>query len=116
MLLGLVDLFFGARLREVARALGVPCELLRDATLLVERAAAGAHLVVVDMGARSGDPAAAVRALKADARTCKIPVVGFLHHQDEAALGAARAAGCDRILSRGGLTEKLPDLLRGALK
>jgi CheY-like chemotaxis protein len=105
------DLFFGARIRETAKQLGLPCELVRDPAKLVERAA-GARVVIVDMSLRGGDPAAAVRALKADPRTAGVPVVGYLFDAQEALIHAARAAGCDRVLSRGGLTQKLPEILR----
>jgi len=109
------DLFFGARIRETARQLGVACEVVKEPAALLERAA-GAAVIIVDMSLRAGDPAAAVRALKADERTRAIPVVGYLFDSDDAAIRAARAAGCDRVLSRGGLTQKLADIVRGALE
>lgn len=114
MLVALVaDLFFGARIRETAKQLGIPCELVREPDKLVERAAgAQARLVIVDMSLRAGDPAAAVRALKADERTKGIRVVGYLFDAQEELIKTARAAGCDKVLSRGGLTQKLPELLR----
>lgn len=116
MLLGLVgDLFFGARIRETAQQLGIDCELVKDPAALLERAAATTpRLVIVDMSLRRGDPAAAVRALKADERTRAVTVVGYLFDSDDAAIRAARDAGCDKVLSRGGLTQRLPELLRGA--
>jgi CheY-like chemotaxis protein len=107
------DLFFGARIRETARQLGVACELVRDPALLVERAAAApARLVIADMSLRAGDPAAAVSALKGDPRTAAIPVVGYLFDAQDELIRTARAAGCDRVLSRGGLTQKLPELIQ----
>jgi CheY-like chemotaxis protein len=112
MLVALVaDLFFGARIRETAKQLGIPCELVREPDKLLERAV-GAKLVIVDMSLRAGDPAAAVRALKADARTRDIRVVGYLFDAQDELIRTARAAGCDKVLSRGGLTQKLPELLR----
>lgn len=113
MVLGLVhDLFFGARIRETARALSVPCEIVKDPAVLLERAAAAQpSVVIVDMSLRSGDPAAAVRALKADGRTSTISVVGYLFDSDDAAIRAARAAGCDKVLSRGGFTQRLAEII-----
>jgi CheY-like chemotaxis protein len=112
MLVALVaDLFFDARIRETARQLDVPCEIVRDPARLPERAA-GARLIIVDMSLRHGDPAAAVRALKAAPATRDIPVVGYLYDAQVELIRTARAAGCARVLSRGGLTQKLPDLLR----
>jgi len=115
MVLGLVaDLFFGSRIREVARQLGVDVELVKTPETLVARAAEAApRLVIVDMSLRAGDPAGAVRALKADPRTQRVPVIGYLFDSDEERIREARAAGCDRVLSRGGFTNKLPELLEG---
>lgn len=104
------DLFFGARIRETARQLGVACEIVKDTAALVARAA-GARVIIVDMSLRVGDPAAAVRTLKADAGTRSIPIVGYLFDSDDAAIKAARAAGCDKVLSRGGLTQRLADIV-----
>src|SRR5215472_18962697 len=108
MVVGLVsDLFFAARIRETAKQLGVACVIVRDPAALATHAA-GARLVIVDMNLRGHDAAAAVRALKA---TSPARVVGFLFDDHEDLIRAARAAGCDQVLSRGGLTTKLPDLL-----
>jgi CheY-like chemotaxis protein len=104
------DLFFGARIRETARQLGVPCEIVKTPAALIELAA-GARVIIVDMSLRTGDPAQAVRALKGDPKTQAITIVGYLFDSDEAAIKAARAAGCDKVLSRGGLTQKLADII-----
>jgi CheY-like chemotaxis protein len=110
------DLFFSARIRETAAQLGVACETFRDPAALVARAAAAPpRLVVVDMNLKTGDAPGCVKALKDDPGTRDIPVVGYLFDAHEELIRAARAVGCDQVVSRGGLTKKLPDLLRGAL-
>ena len=110
MVLGLVsDLFFGARIRETAKQLGVACVIVRDPAALASHVA-GADLVIVDMNLKGHDAAAAVRELKA---RHAVRVIGYLFDAHEELIRAARAAGCDQVLSRGGLTKKLPDLLRG---
>src|SRR6266705_4933988 len=99
------DLFFSARIRETAKQLGTACEIFRDPAAVVARVVATAPgLVIVDMNLKTGDSAAAVRALKAAAPV--VPVVGFLHDAHEDLIRAAREAGCDKVLSRGGLTAK----------
>ncbi len=106
------DVFFSARIRETAKQLGTACEMFRDPDAIVARVAeARPDLVIVDMNLKTGDASAAVRALKAGAAA--VPVVGFLHDAHDELIRAARAAGCDKVLSRGGLTAKLPDLLAG---
>src|SRR5262249_8459083 len=111
MVVGLLnDLFFGARIRETAKQLGVACVILRDPAELAAQAA-GARLIIVDMNLRGADATAAVRALKADPATRAIRVVGYLFDAHDELIRAAREAGCDQVLSRGGLTRKLPELL-----
>jgi CheY-like chemotaxis protein len=116
MLLGLVaDLFFATRIRETARQLGIECAIERDPARLAARAVElSPSVIIADMSLRGGDPAAAVRALKADERTRAIPVVGYLFDSDEDGIRVARAAGCDKVLSRGGLTKRLPEIIAGA--
>jgi DNA-binding NarL/FixJ family response regulator len=119
MVIALVaDLFFSARIRETARLLEEECEIVRDpaalpAAVRTAAVAGKAKMVIVDMNVRTGDPAAAVRTLKTAPETQKVKIVGYLHDKDEAAIKAARAAGCDKVMSRGGLTRKLPELCAG---
>ena len=91
------DLFFAARIGAVARAAGV--ELVAGPQLAEACREDPPELIVLDLhGPR--DPLAAVRALKADARTRGVPVVGFYSHTDDALRRAALAASVDRVLPR----------------
>jgi protein-L-isoaspartate O-methyltransferase len=98
------DLFFSARIRETAKALGIGCEIFKNAEELGDPDG----LVIVDMEV-VGAPEA-VRAMK------RAHVVAYLHDANDAAIEAARAAGADKVLSRGGLTKKLPELLIDELR
>jgi CheY-like chemotaxis protein len=113
MVIGLLsDLFFSARIRETAKALGLPCEIVRDPAALrdaVRRLAP--RVVVADLNLKSGDAVAAIRELRADPETRAVPVIGFLHDVQEELMAAGEAAGCDRVLSKGQLTRLLPELL-----
>ena len=113
MVIGLLsDLFFSARLRETAKALGLPCEIVRDPAALRERVRTLApRIVIADLNLKSGDAVAAVRELRADPETRAVPIIGFLHDVQEELMAAGEAAGCDRVLSKGQLTRLLPDLL-----
>lgn len=106
------DLFFAARIAEVARSLGIE---------LLEAGPAGAFeiakreapdLIVMDLHA-IGDPLAEVRALRADPSTHAIPVVGFYSHVDQATREAALAAGVTQVMPRSQFTRRLPELLQG---
>jgi CheY-like chemotaxis protein len=69
-------------------------------------------LVVLDLSLQGLDPAIAVkrlRALSASPRT----IIAFGPHVHEERLAAARAAGCDRVLSRGQFDRSLDQILQG---
>jgi CheY-like chemotaxis protein len=106
------DLFFAARIVEVAKALGL--ELLQagpaGAFEVAKREAP--DLIVMDLHA-TGDPLAQVRALRGDPATRAIPVVGFYSHVDEATRLAALAAGVTQVMPRSQFTRRLPELLAG---
>jgi CheY-like chemotaxis protein len=108
------DLFFLSRLRAAAEARGAKVEVVRRADRLAGRAIeARPALVIVDMGTRGEDWAAAIRALRADPAGAALPVVAFGPHVDQEAQSEARAAGASRVLSNSRFTETLPDLLAG---
>jgi CheY-like chemotaxis protein len=112
MVLGLcTDLFFASRIAETARTLGVPCHVARTLDALLERArAAPPRLVIVDLVLRDIDAVAALRALRADPATASAELVAFSPHVMEDLADAAAATGA-RVLTRGQLTRKLPELL-----
>jgi DNA-binding NarL/FixJ family response regulator len=108
VLLVVPDLFFAARIREVAAAIG--------ATVTEATAAAAADrakdaaLAIVDLS--DGAAADTVRALRQAAP--HLQIVGFHPHVDVEARDAALAAGADQVLPRSAFTRRLAELLAGA--
>ena len=107
------DLFFSTRILATARTVGVPVDLIPLPRALAACTEALPALVLIDLHA-NGDPMGLVRALKADARTREIPVVGFYSHVETALRRAALEAGIDEALPRSAFTQRLPELLSGA--
>jgi len=58
------------------------------------------------------DAVAAVQRAKARPATRGIPLLGFCGHADTARQDAARAAGCDRVVTNGMVATQLPALLQ----
>ena len=106
------DLLFGSRIRSAAAHAGVNAVFVRSVADLAARAS-GAELVLLDLETRWLDAPAAIAALKADPATASVPLVAFGPHVAAAALGAARAAGADRVLARSAFVKLLPELLAG---
>jgi hypothetical protein len=99
------DLLFTSKIREVARQVGATVEGVRDAAQL-KAAAQAARLVIVDL--RRPDALEALDGLPAG-----VQAVGFIDHEREDVMEAARARGC-RALAKGKFATELP-LLVGTL-
>jgi CheY-like chemotaxis protein len=106
------DLFFATRIAAVANATGAGLVVVGLGEALERCAAAPPALLLLDLHA-PGDPPALVRALKADARTRGIPVVGFYSHVEADLRRDALAAGIDEALPRSAFVQRLPALLAG---
>jgi CheY-like chemotaxis protein len=66
---------------------------------------------VVELGADGAIDA--IRAIKADAALASTEIVGYCRHTEIDRIRAAKAAGCDRVLTQGELAELLPRILSG---
>ncbi|MBS2032264.1 MAG: hypothetical protein JST54_30470 [Deltaproteobacteria bacterium] len=98
------NLMFASKILETARALG-----LSAAQAAPDSAELGnAKLVLLDLEKLGAD---GVRALR---ERTKARLVGYASHVADDALSAARAAGCDEVLTRGQFSARLPQLLSGA--
>jgi CheY-like chemotaxis protein len=106
------DLFFWTRIESTAASLGADA---RYATLdeAIERCRIEPpDRLILDLHA-PGDPLGLVRAIRADARTSSIEVVGFYSHVDQGLRAAALEAGVNRVMPRSAFTARLPEILGG---
>jgi CheY-like chemotaxis protein len=106
------DLFFLSKIQQTAKLLGVRVEAVTPGKLAERTAQSPVRGVILDLNHRSGSALDALRAIKADAKIGPTPVVGFLSHVQTDLAAAAREAGCDFVLARSTLSQKLPELLR----
>jgi CheY-like chemotaxis protein len=107
------DLFFLAKIRETAKAIGVtvlPVDTRRGPGALAE---SKPDAILLDLNARSISPSDWIHGLKSDPVTFSIPIVGFVSHVQKQLISEARAAGCDSVMARSAFTRELPELLRG---
>ena len=68
-------------------------------------------VLLIDLGNPKLDAVAEIAALKANPETRGTVVIGYLGHELEELIQAARAAGCDQVMAKGEFARKLPDLL-----
>jgi CheY-like chemotaxis protein len=105
------DLFFVARIREVARLAGVPIEFARTPEdLETAFAAAPASLVLMDLTTPGWDYAGFFAAI--DAVAPRPTVLAFTTHA-LATQTKPLHARCDRVVTKETLTQELGDILRG---
>lgn len=105
------DLFFGTRIAETARGLGIELRACRPDRALETARATGPALAIVDLTA-AGDPAAAIAALRGDPATAGVPVVAFYPHVETALRDRAVAAGATHVMPRSAFNARLAALLR----
>ena len=105
------DLFFLAKIREAAKQSGVELQSALPDTAPAELAELQSPVVILDLNHRSCRAIEVVQAIKADARTQHVPVLGFLSHLQGDLAARARAAGCDTVMARSAFSERLPQIL-----
>jgi hypothetical protein len=113
------DLVFASRVEGTAKELGTPVKIVGDAAAAAAACDdAAVRLVIIDLESAGPEVAQAV-ALVVDAarkQTREKPLVlAYGPHVHEARLDAARAAGCDRVLSRGQFSSQMREILAGTL-
>lgn len=104
------DMFFAAKIRAVAEAVGVEISFPRSKDVLVEKAH-GAQLILVDLHNQKFDPIGLATDLKADEQLRTIPLIGFFSHVETEVQRNAQAAGFDQVLPRSRFVQDLPKLL-----
>ncbi len=106
------DLFFLAKIRETAKALGVA--VVTGDARRGPAAIAGAQpqAIILDLNSRGLPAIDWIIALKADPATRPIRIIAFASHVQEQLISAARAAGCDSVMARSAFTSQLPSILR----
>jgi CheY-like chemotaxis protein len=111
------DLMFSSRVSATLVRLGYRPVVARTAAALDAAVRDGTmrhdlRAIIVNLAARAFDAAQAVRRLKRDETTRRTPVLGFCGHRDAARAAAAKAAGCDGVVTNGVVAVDLERALR----
>lgn len=107
------DLIFLSKIQHAAALLNVPLETASPGGLRAKMVANVPGAVILDLNHRSGQAIDALRAVKEDADTRDVMVVGFVSHVQADLIDAARKAGCDVVLARSAFSQRLPEILQG---
>lgn len=109
---GVSDLFFCSKISATAKQVGALVEFAGSPQAILDKAA-GADLILLDLGQSSLDPISLIGKLKADPASAHVSLVAFVNHERLDLIEGARQAGCDQVLNRGAFSQELPQLLRG---
>ncbi len=107
------NMFFVAKLQSAAGQADVDLTFASSEDDLLEKARAGAELVVLDIGDESLDAVQAIKRLRAQPETAGVPMLGFLRHTQTELAELARGAGCENVMPRSEFSANLVELLRG---
>jgi CheY-like chemotaxis protein len=108
------DMFFAAKIRATAEALGVNIKFHRQLDSLVKAAAEQSPaLIIVDLHNEKLNPIELVRELKANEEVKTIPLLGFFSHVQTDLQRAALEAGYDQVIPRSVFSRDLAKILAG---
>ncbi|MBI2683244.1 MAG: response regulator [Acidobacteriales bacterium] len=111
------DLFFLAKINEVAKKLNLKVEFVKTAEQVLERAGDDIpenerpQLVAIDLNNPGIKPLALIPKLRAKLKK-SASIIGFLPHVQGDLKVKAQEAGCDMVMPRSAFSQNLPNLLR----
>jgi CheY-like chemotaxis protein len=109
------DMFFAAKIRGAAAAIGVEVELASSRQQLEQQIASGRTLLlIVDLNSERLDPIGIIEDIKLRPDLKQIPVIGFLSHVQVELKRKAEDAGCDFVMPRSVFSQKLPEIISGS--
>lgn len=106
------DMFFAAKIRGTAEALGLSVKFFRGVDALVKSAVEQApQLILVDLHNQKLSPLELARALRSNEQLKIIPLLGFFSHVQVDLKQAALEAGYDQVVPRSVFSRDLAKIL-----
>jgi CheY-like chemotaxis protein len=106
------DMFFKAKIRAVAEAVGTEISFPRNKDALIQKVReAKPQLIIVDLHNEKIDAATLATELKADDDLRSIPMLGFFSHVQTELQRNALAAGFDQVIPRSVFARDLSKIL-----
>jgi CheY-like chemotaxis protein len=108
----MTDLFFSAKILDIAKKLGMTVEFLKDREIVLEKVKARPALVIFDLNCEAADPIGIIRQIKGDPATKRISTIGFVSHVQTDLKITAQDSGCDMVVARSVFAQNLPMILK----
>jgi CheY-like chemotaxis protein len=109
------DLFFGVKITDAAKRLGVKAEFIKTADQLLEQLGESPIVVVIDLSFQAIGPIELIRKIRANPAQCSVRIVAFLSHVHKDLMQQAQEAGCDIVVPRSTFSQDLNPILQESL-
>jgi PleD family two-component response regulator len=106
------DLFFSVKLADAAKRAGLDLEFVKDASQVLEKAQRKPAFIVLDLNFEAVGPLSLIAALKADAATKGVSLIGYVSHVQGELKQQAHEAGCDMVLARSAFSQSMPQIFK----
>jgi CheY-like chemotaxis protein len=107
----MTDLFFAAKIGDIAKKHGMTAEFTGDYESALRKIKARPAVVIFDLNSKSANPAGLIEALKSDPETNQIQAIGFVSHVQTEVRRQAEESGCDFVFARSVFAQKLDEIL-----
>ena len=108
----MTDLFFSAKIHDMAKKVGMSVEFLKDKSTVLEKVKEKPSLVIFDLNCDTAEPLSIIRAMKADPETKRVSTIGFVSHVQTELKLEAQESGCDMVVARSVFAQNLPVILK----
>src|ERR1700744_1065761 len=108
----MTDLFFSAKIHDMAKKFGMPVEFLKDKSVVLEKVKEKPSLVIFDLNYDAAQPIEIIRTMKSDPETKRVGTIGFISHVQTDKKMEAQESGCDMVVARSVFAQNLPMIFK----
>jgi DNA-binding response OmpR family regulator len=109
------DLLMRQQIVEGLKAAGVTSRGAATPGRFETALADGVDGLIIELDGVGVDGVAIVTRLRTESRTARLPIIGFCAHTRVELITQARAAGATKVVARGELMRKLPELVASVM-
>jgi PleD family two-component response regulator len=105
------DLMFTVKIQDAAKRVGAQATFVSNPSRALQKLGEHPSLVILDLNFDLAEPFSLIPQIKA----AGIPTLGYLSHVQAELKRKAQEAGCDSVVARSTLSQKLPELIAASL-
>lgn len=108
----LSDLMFTVKIQEAAKRAGLDAIFVKSREDGMAQAKQKPAVLILDLNSSSVDALELISALKADAETSNVDLIGYVSHVQAELKQAAQDKGCNMVVARSAFSQNLPTILK----